>query len=193
MVPERREVGKNKAKYRRHLFNHGYSYTDDDVIFLPHYIDFPTDAVSLSCNIRLSIPCLSSLMGIVTESAMAALGDIGIVHYNTTPSAKASSVRSVKSRCVPLMSSPIFFSTDSRIINEFKTPWIRYQVQLIPADSSLLTHLATIWIRLILTCNAAGEGFCSPGGRRRRILDLVTKETVEKVKTSIGTRVQSQS
>ncbi|CAN0846462.1 hypothetical protein LINGRAHAP2_LOCUS4464 [Linum grandiflorum] len=49
-------------------------------------------------------------MGTITESAMAALGGISIVHYNTTPSAEASFLRSVKSHCVPLMSSLIVFS-----------------------------------------------------------------------------------
>ncbi|XWS65490.1 hypothetical protein CRYUN_Cryun05aG0117300 [Craigia yunnanensis] len=48
------------------LFSQGYSYTYDDVIFLPHYIDFPTDAVSLSThlsrNVPLSIPCVASRM-----------------------------------------------------------------------------------------------------------------------------------
>ncbi|CAI0554653.1 unnamed protein product, partial [Linum tenue] len=112
------------------LFNQGFSYTYDDVIFLPHYIDFPTDAVSLSTklsrNIPLSIPCVSSPMDTVTEShmaaAMAALGGIGIVHYNTTPSAQAAFIRSVKSRRVPIQSSPIIFSPDSRIVNEFDDP-----------------------------------------------------------------------
>ena len=75
------------------LFNQGYSYTYDDVIFLPHYIDFPTELVSLSTkfsrNVPLSIPCVSSSIDTVTESymaaAMAALGGIGIIHSNLTP------------------------------------------------------------------------------------------------------------
>ncbi|KAK4385909.1 Inosine-5'-monophosphate dehydrogenase [Sesamum angolense] len=43
------------------LFIQGYSYTYDDVIFLPHYIDFPTDAVSLSTKLKLSRASRSSL------------------------------------------------------------------------------------------------------------------------------------
>ncbi|KAJ0100381.1 hypothetical protein Patl1_20773 [Pistacia atlantica] len=95
------------------LFNQGYSYTYDDVIFLPHYIDFPTDAVSLSTrltrNIELSIPFVASPMDTVTEdymaAAMAALGGIGIVHSNCTPSDQGSLVASAKSRRVPIFSS----------------------------------------------------------------------------------------
>uniref|UniRef100_A0A2P2QLK5 Inosine-5'-monophosphate dehydrogenase n=1 Tax=Rhizophora mucronata TaxID=61149 RepID=A0A2P2QLK5_RHIMU len=109
------------------LFGQGYSYTYDDVIFLPNYIDFPTDAVSLSTrlsrNVHLSFPCVSSPMDTVTEShmaaAMAALGGIGIIHSNLPPSEQAEMVSSVKSRCVPIMSSPVVKSPDSRIVCEF--------------------------------------------------------------------------
>ncbi|KAJ4823449.1 hypothetical protein Tsubulata_044003 [Turnera subulata] len=109
------------------LFNQGYSYTYDDVIFLPHYIDFPTDAVQLSTrlsrNIPLSIPCVSSPMDTVTEShmaaAMAALGGIGIVHYNLPTPDQALLVRSAKSRRVPLLSNPVFRGPHSRIADEF--------------------------------------------------------------------------
>ncbi|KAB5538578.1 hypothetical protein DKX38_016111 [Salix brachista] len=110
------------------LFNQGYSYTYDDVIFLPHYIDFPTDAVNLSTrlsrNIPLSIPCVSSPMDTVTESymaaAMAAVGGIGVIHSNVTPFEQADMIRSVKSRRVPILSSPVFKTPDSRIVNEFE-------------------------------------------------------------------------
>ncbi|KAM1350348.1 hypothetical protein ACFX2F_004309 [Malus domestica] len=96
------------------LFNRGYSYTYDDVIFLPHYIDFPTDSVHLASNLSrcvpLSIPCVSSPMDTVTEShmaiSMAALGGIGIIHSNLTSSEQAHMVRSVKSRRVLLLSNP---------------------------------------------------------------------------------------
>ncbi|KAG5240080.1 inosine-5'-monophosphate dehydrogenase [Salix suchowensis] len=109
------------------LFDQGYSYTYDDVIFLPHYIDFPTDAVNLSTklsrNVPLSIPWVSSPMDTVTEShmasAMAALGGIGIIHSNVTPSEQADMIRSVKSRRVPILSSPVFKAPDSRIVDEF--------------------------------------------------------------------------
>ncbi|PON60058.1 Inosine-5'-monophosphate dehydrogenase [Parasponia andersonii] len=108
------------------LFNQGYSYTYDDVIFLPHYIDFPTDSVQLgtrlSRNIRLTIPCVSSPMDTVTEShmavAMAALGGIGIIHSNLNPTDQAALVKAAKARRVPILSNPVFRSPSDRISSE---------------------------------------------------------------------------
>ncbi|KAG9135477.1 hypothetical protein Leryth_007241 [Lithospermum erythrorhizon] len=113
------------------LFKQGYSYTYDDVIFLPHYIDFPTDAVKLatklSRNVELSIPCVSSPMDTVTESsmatAMAAVGGIGIVHYNNTISQQTSFVRNVKSHKIPFSAELIFVAPSDSITSadEFAT------------------------------------------------------------------------
>ncbi|CAI9277610.1 unnamed protein product [Lactuca saligna] len=106
------------------LFNQGYSYTYDDVIFLPHYIDFPSDSVQLntklSRNINLSVPCVASPMDTVTEASMAvsmaALGGIGIIHSNNTASEQSSLIRSAKSHRIPFASSDIpFLSPDDSI------------------------------------------------------------------------------
>ncbi|MFS7927974.1 putative IMP dehydrogenase [Helianthus anomalus] len=106
------------------LFNQGYSYTYDDVIFLPHYIDFPTDSVNLSTNltrnINLSVPCVASPMDTVTESSMAvsmaALGGIGIIHSNNTVSEQVSLIRSAKSHRIPFACTEIqFVSPDDTI------------------------------------------------------------------------------
>ncbi|XP_058185115.1 inosine-5'-monophosphate dehydrogenase 2-like isoform X3 [Rhododendron vialii] len=113
------------------LFNQGYSYTYNDVIFLPHYIDFPTDSVQLSTklsrNLNLSIPCVSSPMDTVTESsmavAMAALGGIGIIHSNNSPFDQAAIIRSAKSHRIPFVSDVIFKSPSDSIdsIGEFSS------------------------------------------------------------------------
>ncbi|XP_077220514.1 aldolase-type TIM barrel family protein [Tasmannia lanceolata] len=113
------------------LFNQGFSYTYDDVIFLPHYIDFPTDSVNLTTkltkNIELSIPCISSPMDTVTESSMAvsmaALGGIGIIHYNNLASEQAALIRSAKSRQIPYISDPIFKTPSDSIdsVSDFES------------------------------------------------------------------------
>ncbi|THG11712.1 hypothetical protein TEA_021697 [Camellia sinensis var. sinensis] len=105
------------------LFKQGYSYTYDDVIFLPHYIDFPADSVQLSTkltrNLNLSIPCVSSPMDTVTESSMAlsmaSLGGLGIVHSNNSPSDQASIIRSAKSHRFPFLSYLTFLSPSDSI------------------------------------------------------------------------------
>ncbi|KAL0398961.1 UNVERIFIED_CONTAM: Inosine-5'-monophosphate dehydrogenase [Sesamum radiatum] len=107
------------------LFSQGYSYTYDDVIFLPHYIDFPTDAVSLSTKlshrVSLATPCVSSPMDTVTESSMAAamasLGAIGIVHSNTPASDQAALVRLAKSHKIPFNYELIFKSPSDSILS----------------------------------------------------------------------------
>jgi IMP dehydrogenase len=98
------------------LFNLGYSYTYDDVIFLPHYINFSTDDISLSTRLThrvpLLSPVLSSPMDIVTEGnmaiAMASLCGLGIVHSNLSAVDQASVVHSIKSRRVPILSTTTF-------------------------------------------------------------------------------------
>ncbi|KAK4491863.1 hypothetical protein RD792_002642 [Penstemon davidsonii] len=107
------------------LFNQGYSYTYDDVIFLPHYIDFPTDAVTLSTKlsrrVALATPCVASPMDTVTESSMAAamasVGGIGIVHSNTTAAHQASLIRLAKSHKIPFTHDLVFKRPSDSILS----------------------------------------------------------------------------
>ncbi len=97
------------------LFKQGVSYTYDDLIFHPGFINFPTDAVDLSTrltrNIQLRTPCVSSPMDTVTESSMAAamatVGGIGFIHYNNQPQVQASLVKKAKSQRVAFVPDPV--------------------------------------------------------------------------------------
>ncbi|XP_042396682.1 inosine-5'-monophosphate dehydrogenase-like, partial [Zingiber officinale] len=105
------------------LFSQGVSYTYDDVIVLPGYIDFPADVVDLSTRlsrrIPLAIPCVASPMDTVSESsmavAMAALGGAAIVHCNDAPSRQAAIIRSAKARRIPFVTDPVFLSPSDSV------------------------------------------------------------------------------
>eukprot|EP00252_Welwitschia_mirabilis_P024447 TRINITY_DN7265_c0_g1_i1.p1 TRINITY_DN7265_c0_g1~~TRINITY_DN7265_c0_g1_i1.p1 ORF type:complete len:503 (+),score=70.75 TRINITY_DN7265_c0_g1_i1:263-1771(+) len=105
------------------LFSKGFSYTYDDLIFHPGYIDFPTDAVDLSThvtkNITLRTPCLSSPMDTVTESSMAAtmaaLGGMGFIHYNNLPQEQADLVRKAKNQRPGFVPDPFSLKPDDKV------------------------------------------------------------------------------
>lgn len=107
------------------LFSQGYSYTYDDLIFLPHFIDFSTDAVSLrsplSRNLSLSLPFVSSPMDTISESsmasAMASLGAFSFIHSNNSPSHQASLLRAAKSHRLPFSSDLLFLSPSDSILS----------------------------------------------------------------------------
>ncbi|XP_031504743.1 inosine-5'-monophosphate dehydrogenase-like [Nymphaea colorata] len=106
-----------------HLLNQGTSYTYDDIIFLPGYIDFPAESVDLTTNltrnITLATPCVSSPMDTVTESsmaaAMAALGGMGIIHYNNLPTEQATLVSHAKSLRFGFVSDPLCLSPSETV------------------------------------------------------------------------------
>ncbi|XP_031379331.1 inosine-5'-monophosphate dehydrogenase 2-like [Punica granatum] len=141
------------------LFRQGYSYTYDDVIFLPGYIGFPVDKVDLSTkltrNISLSIPCVSSPMDTVTESsmarAMAALGGIGIIHSNCPPDEQAAHVRAAKAHRFPILSNPIFRSPSDRIssLDDFATSPCILVTQSGDSKSKLIGYISQFqWMEL---------------------------------------------
>jgi len=86
------------------LFGSGKGLTYDDFIVLPGYINFQASEVDLETsvtrNVKIKRPLVSSPMDTVTEWKMAAtlalLGGIGIIHYNNTIDAQAEHVRKVK-------------------------------------------------------------------------------------------------
>jgi IMP dehydrogenase len=98
-------------------------YTYDDIIFLPGFIDFSTDDISLQTkvtrNISLNLPLVSSPMDTVTESSMAinmALqGGLGVIHYNNTIEEQCHEVDLVKRFKNGFISHPICLSPNHTI------------------------------------------------------------------------------
>lgn len=141
------------------LFSQCHSYTYDDVIVLPGYIDFSADAVDLSsrlsAHIPLSTPIVASPMDTVSESSMAAamavLGGVSIVHYNTIPSNQASFIRSAKSLRFPTLSSTICFVSPSDIISNFEAEFGGADYVLVTETGGAKSKLVGVVLKSVWT------------------------------------------
>eukprot|EP00899_Mesostigma_viride_P007404 jgi/Mesvir1/16665/Mv15068-RA.1 len=159
------------------IFNMGYSFTYDDIIFHPGHINFPTDKVDfttkLTRNITISMPCCSSPMDTVTESdmaiAMASLGGIGFVHYNNTVEAQVGHVTRVKAAsplgCTGTLPGDFLVSpsvptiSGSATLKDYDSRGLQHEVVYVTADggmgSKLVGLLRPITTGLILGAERA--------------------------------------
>lgn len=99
------------------------SYTYDDIVLMPGFIDFGLDVIDLSSRltkrVTLKTPFVSSPMDTVTESDMAiqlALqGGIGIIHCNNTIDEQLEHVVRVKRYSNGIVSNPVSVNLDNTV------------------------------------------------------------------------------
>lgn len=97
--------------------------TFDDVVLLPRHSNIlPSDvdtSTSLTRNIRINVPLVSSAMDTVTEGrlaiALAREGGIGIIHRALPPESQAAEVDKVKKSESGMIIAPITISPDHTI------------------------------------------------------------------------------
>ena len=109
----------------RELFNSPVSYTFDDLILQPGFIDFTVNDVSLETRltrkINLNVPLISSPMDTVTESEMATalshLGGIGIIHANCSADKQIEEIKNVKNNSGVTGAAVTTHNSDRKRIN----------------------------------------------------------------------------
>ena len=100
-----------------------YSYSYDDLIMHPGFINFPLEKVNLQTQltdkITLNVPILSAPMDTVTEHKLAiqlALqGGLGIIHNNNTIETQVAEVLKVKRYNNGFIDTPVSFSEETTL------------------------------------------------------------------------------
>jgi IMP dehydrogenase len=119
------------------MFEETYSY--DDVLLVPGYSEIlPRDtdvSVSLTKDIRLSLPFISAAMDTVTEErlavALALQGGAGVIHRSLAPEAQAEQVAGVKRYLNWIIDSPVTVEGD-RTLRDVRAIMDRTKVTGLP-------------------------------------------------------------
>ena len=106
-----------------------YSYSYDDLIMHPGFIDFPLEKVDLETRltdkITLKVPILSAPMDTVTEHKLAiqlALqGGLGIIHNNNSIETQVAEVLKVKRYNNGFIDNPVSFSPETTLTTIIKS------------------------------------------------------------------------
>src|ERR1700739_1603356 len=117
--------------------------TFDDVLLLPAHSDvvpaLANTQTSLSRNITLNIPIISSAMDTVTESrlaiAMAQQGGIGIIHRNLTIEQQAAEVDKVKRSESGVIVDPVTIAPEQSIAEALEV-MRRYKIPGVPVTNN---------------------------------------------------------
>lgn len=117
----------------------GFGLTFDDVLILPaHSQVLPASvstAVSITPDIRLSIPVLSAAMDTVTEGrlaiALAREGGIGVIHRNLSIAEQAAEVDKVKRSESGMIVEPVTLAPD-QLVSDAETVMERYHISGVP-------------------------------------------------------------
>ena len=130
------------AERRTYMFNNKFGaegLTFDDVLLVPAKSEvLPRDvdvSTSLTKNIKLNIPIISSGMDTVTEArmaiAMAREGGIGVIHKNMPIERQANEIDKVKRSEHGIIVDPIFLSPDN-ILQDAHDLMERYHISGVP-------------------------------------------------------------
>lgn len=160
------------------LFENTMSYTYDDIICMPGYIDFTLNEVDLSSSlgptITLKIPVISSPMDTITEHkmaiALALSGGIGIIHNNMSVKQQVEEIKKVKRFENGFLYDPYTFSPEHTVAEVMETKRkVGYKTYPITVDGKVGSKLVGI---------ITGVDYLYLQNKNVKIADIMTRDVV---------------
>ncbi|GAW80271.1 inosine-5'-monophosphate dehydrogenase [Plasmodium gonderi] len=160
------------------IFGDVTSYTYDDIICLPRYIDFPLSEIDLCSNlteyISLKTPIISSPMDTVTEHKMsislALCGGLGIIHNNMSIENQIEEVKKVKRFENGFIFDPYTFSPEHTVADVIETKnKVGYKSYPITVDGKVGSKLVGI---------ITGVDYLYLTDKSKQIKDIMTTDVV---------------
>ncbi|KAI4839441.1 inosine-5'-monophosphate dehydrogenase [Plasmodium brasilianum] len=160
------------------IFGDITSYTYDDIICMPGYIDFPLNEIDLCNNltstISLRTPIISSPMDTVTEHkmsiSMALCGGLGIIHNNMSIENQIEEVKKVKRFENGFIFDPYTFSPEHTVSDVLETKnKVGYKSYPITVDGKVGSKLVGI---------ITGVDYLYLTDKTKKIRDVMTTDLV---------------